>query len=219
MKQKIFMIMILSVVLFLGINVTMLAQDDAAQDTGADKTHQALKKLPGNVLKLLDLTEEEAAQTTRGDKLKVYEISFISLANFKAGDNTKNLLINNNEVVYPLYVGGELKTALSVRKAKSTWETASMGSAEIHFLEKVRSAHSKANNINPKSYYIVRIGSLYMSFLGYDKGNDLYLIPTHETDLKLEIGKEIAASELFPKLKTLLTPAQLDTIGSGDKKQ
>jgi hypothetical protein len=77
----------LSVVLFCGVNFFMSAQDDVAQDSGADKTHQALKKLPPQLLKMINLTEEEAAQTTRGEKLKVYEISFIKLGKFKAGDN------------------------------------------------------------------------------------------------------------------------------------
>lgn len=218
MKQKNFLLMILSVMLFFGVNIFMSAQEEIAQDAGADKTHQTLKKLPKQLLEMINLTEEEAAQTTRGEKLKVYEISFIKLGKFKAGDNAKSLLIHNNEIVYPIYVGNELKTALSVRKIKNEWQTASMGSGDIKFLEKVRKEHSQANNINIKSYYIVRINSLYMSFLGYDKGSEMYLIPTHESqDIRLEIGKEIPADELFIKLQSLLTDEQRHTLGDADQ--
>jgi len=220
MKQKNFIIMILSVVLFFGVNSFMPAQEEVAQDTGADKTHQDLKKLPKQLLEMLNLTEAEAAQTVRGEKLKVYEISMIKLGKFQAGDNAKYLLIHNNEIVYPIYVGNELKTAISVRKIKNEWETASMGSGEIQFLEKVRQEHSKANNINIKSYYIVRIGALYLSFLGYDKGNDMYLIPTHESmDIQLEIGKAMPADELFIRLQTLLTDDQRHTLGDANQIQ
>jgi len=220
MKQKNFLIMIISVVLFCGMNIFMYAQEEVAQDAGADKTHQDLKKLPASLLKALNLTEEEAAQTTRGEKLKVYEISFIKLGKFNAGDNAKKLLIHNNEIVYPLYVGNELKTALSVRKIKNEWETASMGSGDIKFLEKIRKEHSQANKINIKSYYIVRVPSLYMSFLGYDKGNDMYLIPTHESqDSQLVIGKEMSADVVFLRLKALLTDDQLQIIGDAQQIQ
>jgi len=218
MKQKNFMIFILSVVLFCGVNIFMSAQEEVAQDAGADKTQQALKKLPPQLLKMLNMTEEEAAQTTRGEKLKVYEISFIKLGKFKAGDNAKALLIHNNEIVYPIYVGNELKTALSVRKIKNEWQTASMGSGDIQFLEKVRKEHALANKLNIKSYYIVRVNSLYMSFLGYDKGNDMYLIPTHESqDPQLVVGKEMPADEVFTRIQALLTDDQLHTLGDADQ--
>lgn len=219
MKQKNFIIMILSVVLFFGVNSFMSAQDEeVAQDSGAEKTHQTLKKMPPQLLKMLNLTEEEAAQTTRGQKLKVYEISFIKLGKFRAGDNAKKLLIHNNEIVYPIYVGNELKTAISVRKTKNEWEMVSMGSGDIQFLEEVRKAHSQANNINIKSYYIVRVGALYLSFLGYDKGNDMVLIPTHESmDIQWEIGKAMPADELFIRIQALLTDDQLHTLGDADQ--
>lgn len=218
MKQKNFMIFILSVVLFFGLNIFMSAQEEVAQDAGADKTHQDLKNLPPQLLKMLNLTEEEAAQTTRGEKLKVYEISFIKLGKFKAGDNAKSLLIHNNEIVYPIYVGNELKTAISVRKVKNEWQTASMGSGDIQFLEKIRKEHSQANKLNIKSYYIVRVGALYMSFLGYDKGSEMVLIPTHESqDPQLVVGKEMPADDVFIKIQKLLTDEQLHTLGDADK--
>ncbi|MDQ1353788.1 MAG: hypothetical protein QG657_4095 [Acidobacteriota bacterium] len=212
------MIFILSVVLFCGVNFFMSAQEEVAQDAGADKTHQALKKLPKQLLEMIKLTEEEAAQTTRGEKLKVYEISFIKLGKFKAGDNAKALLIHNNEIVYPIYVGNELKTALSVRKVKNEWQTASMGSGEIQFLEKIRKEHAQANKLNLKSYYIVRVGALYMSFLGYDKGNEMVLIPTHESqDTQLVVGKEMPADDVFTRIQKLLTDDQLHTLGDADQ--
>jgi hypothetical protein len=210
--------MILSVVLFFGVNSFMSAQEEVAQDAGADKTHQALKKLPKQLLEMINLTEEEAAQSTRGEKLKVYEISFIKLEKFKAGDNAKALLIHNNEIVYPIYVGNELKTALSVRKVKNEWQTASMGSGEIQFLEKIRKEHAQANKLNLKSYYIVRVNSLYMSFLGYDKGNEMVLIPTHESqDPQLIVGKEMPADEVFIRLQDLLTDDQRHTLGDANQ--
>ncbi|MCU0287779.1 MAG: hypothetical protein MUF15_15490 [Acidobacteria bacterium] len=84
-----------------------------------------------------------------------------------------------------------------------------MGSGEIKFVEKIRKEHAQANKLNIKSYYIVRVNSLYMSFLGYDKGNDMVLIPTHESqDPQLVIGEEMPADEVFTRIQLLLTDEQ-----------
>lgn len=198
-------IIVVSVVLFLGLTLLAPAQDDPAEDKGADKTHQNLKKLPTGILKDFGLSEQEAAQSTRGPKLKVYMLGLDKLKTFQPGDNAKKILIDTKETVYPIYVGNTLKTSISIRKGDGGWKDASLGGAEIHFLEPVRSAHAKANNIDKKSYFIVRVPAMYLSFLGYDKGNDLYLIPTHKhPDLDLAIGKSVPADEVYIKIKPLV---------------
>lgn len=204
MKHK-QIIIIISVVLFFGLTLLVPAQEDPAEDKGADKTHQKLKKLPGGILKDLGLTEDEAAKTTRGTKLNVYVLGLDKLNTFKSGDNAKKVLVDTKETVYPLYVGNTLKTSISIRKGSGGWKDASMGGTEIHSLEPVRTAHSKANNISVKSYFIVRVPAMYLSFLGYDKGSDLYLIPTHKhPDLDLAIGKSLPADDVYIKIKPLV---------------
>jgi len=205
MKNKQTIIIIISVVLFLGLTLSMAAQDDPAEDKGADKTHQKLKKLPGGILKDLGLSEEDAAKTTRGTKLKVYILGLDKLKAFTSGDNAKKVLVDTKETVYPLYVGNTLKTSISIRKGSGGWKDASMGGTEIHMVEPVRNTHSKANNISVKSYFIVRVPAMYLSFLGYDKGNDLFLIPTHKhPDVKLEVGKSLPADDVYAKIKPLV---------------
>ncbi len=201
--------MVVSVVLFFGLTLLVPAQEDPAEDKGADKTHQKLKKLPGGILKGLGLTEDEAAKTARGAKLKVYILGLDKLKDFKSGDKPKKILIDTKEIVYPLYVGNVLKSSLSIRKRSGGWKDASMGGTEIHSLEPVRTAHAKANNIKVKSYFIVRVPAMYLSFLGYDKGSDLYLIPTHKhPDVELEIGKSIPAADVYIKIKPLVAKYQ-----------
>lgn len=204
MKHKCLTIFIVSIMLFFGINLATHAQDEQAQDRGADKTHHTLKNLPGVMLKTLNFTKEEAAQTTRGEKLKVFFLGLDKLKAFQSGDNTKKLLIDTKEIVYPLYVGKVLKNALSIRKRNGGWKTASIGSKEIHFLEPVRMRHSQKNNIKVKSYYIVRVPAIYLRLLGYDQGGKMYLVPTHEVpDVKLDIGKSVPANDLYLKIKPL----------------
>jgi len=209
MKHKQMIVIVVSVVLFFGLTLLVPAQEDPAEDKGADKTHQTLKKLPGGILKDLGLTEEEAAKTTRGTKLKVYVLGLDKLKAFKSGDNAKKVLVDTKETVYPLYVGNTLKTSISIRKGDGGWKDASMGGAEIHSLEPVRTAHSKANNISVKSYFIVRVPAMYLSFLGYDKGSDLYLVPTHKhPDLDFAIGKSLPADDVYTKIKPLVAKYQ-----------
>lgn len=205
MKYKHLIVFVISVALFLGMSFSMTAQDEQAQDQGAEKSHKALKKLPKKALEILNLTEAEAAKTARGEKLKVYMLGLNKLKAFEAGDNTKKVMIDTQEIVYPIYVGSVLKTALSIRKRQGGWKDASMGSAEIHFLEPVRKAHAKANGINVKSYYIVRVPGLYLSFLGYDLKGKMYLIPTHTSpDVKLNVGKSVSAEEIYLDIQPLV---------------
>lgn len=202
MKHKYLIILVLSAVMFLSVNVSIHAQDEQAQDQGAEKTQKTLKNLPPPALKMLDLTEEEAANTTRGQKLNVFILGLDKLKAFQPDGMAKKILVDTKEIVYPIYVGGKLKTAISIRKGDGGWNTASMGSGEIQFLEPIRKTHSQANNIDEKSYFIVRIPPMYLSFLGYEKGADLFLIPTHEhSDMNFEIGKSVLAEQIILQIQ------------------
>lgn len=209
MKHKQIITIVVSFVLFFGLTLFVSAQDDPAEDRGAEKTHQSLKKLPSSILHNLGLSEQEVAQSTRGPKLKVYMLGLDNLKTFESGNNTKKLLVDTKETVYPVYVGKALRTSISIRKRGGGWKNASMGGAEIYSLEPVRNTHARANSIDKKSYFIVRVPAMYLSFLGYNKGNDLYLIPTHKhPDLNLEIGKSLPANEVYLKIQTLVPKYQ-----------
>jgi len=107
--------------------------------------------------------------------------------------------------------------SFSIRKGEGGWKDASMGGAEIHSLEPVRNTHAKAHNIDAKSYFIVRVPAMYLSFLGYNKGNDLYLIPTHKhPDLDLAIGKDYPADDVYIKIQPLVSKYQ-DVLKRGKR--
>jgi len=191
--------------LLVGIAFSGFGQDDPAETKRAEKSHQSLKKLPSSILKSLGLSKEDAALSTRGTKLNVYVMGLEQLESFKSGDKAKKLLVNTKETVYPVYVEKKLRTAISIRKGNGGWKNASMGGSEIYTLEPVRVSHSKANNIDAKSYFIVRVPAMYLSFLGYDKGNNFYLIPTHKNpDLNLTIGKSYSAEDVLKKIQPLV---------------
>jgi hypothetical protein len=181
--------------------------DEKEQDKEAKKSLEMLKKTPPKLLKLLDLTPEEAAKTTRGKKLKVFDIGLDKLKTFKTGDNTKKILVDTKEIVYPIYVGSKLKTSISIRKSKNggKWQNASIGGGEIHFLEPSRMKHSKLNKISLSAYFVVRVPALYLSFLGYHLKGKLYFIPTHEhPDVELVLDKGTLAEEIYVKLQPLV---------------
>lgn len=207
MKHICLIIFYLSLVLLLGITTSMNAQDpdEKDQEEEAGKSQEILKKMPPKLLETLDLTPEEAAKTTRGKKLKVFEIGLDKLKTFKTGDNTKQILVDTKEIVYPIYVGSKLKTSISIRKNGGKWQNASIGGAEIHFLETSRMKHSKLNKISPTAYFVVRVPALYLSFLGYHLKGKLYFIPTHEhPDVELVLDKGTLAEEIYVKLQPLI---------------
>jgi hypothetical protein len=205
MKHKHLIIFVLSLVLFLGLGLSMPAQDDAAQDKQAGKSHQTLKKLPAKLLKMFNLSKEQAANTTRGKKIKVFMIGLDTLKAFKRGDSTKKVLLDTKKMIYPIYVGGVLKTSLSIRKREGGWKNASFGGAVVHYFEPLRKKHAKANNINEGAYFVVRVPGLYLVFLGYYQKGELYLIPTHEhSSLKLNVGKASPAAEVYIKMQPLV---------------
>ncbi len=205
MKHKHVIILILSALLFFGLNHSTAAQDDPAEAKGAEKSHKTLKKMPSRVLKILKLTKEEAADTAMGKKIKVFVVGLDKLNAFNPGDNSKKILVDTKETVYPVYTGGILKTSLSIRKRSGGWKNASFGGAEIHLLEPVRKSHSSANKLNETAYFAVRVPAMYLSFLGYYQKGELYLIPTHEhPDVTFELGKGVPAGDIYIELKSLV---------------
>jgi hypothetical protein len=204
MKPKQVIVITVSMVLFLGLTLFLAAQDDPAEDKGAEKSHRSLKKLPSSILTSLGLSEEDAAQSTRGPKLKVYMLGLDKLKSFKSGGNAKKILVDTKETVFPIYVGKELRTSISIRKGEGGWKNASMGGTEIQLLEPIRNTHSRINNIDAKFYFIVRVPAMYLSFLGYGKGKTLYLIPTRKhPELDFPVGKSVPAEDVYMKIQPL----------------
>lgn len=205
MKRNYIITVIVCIVLFFSVALAAPAQDDPAETQKAEKAHQSMKKLPSSILNSMGLTPDEAAQSTRGTKLKVYLVGLDKLSTFSPGDNAKKTLVDTKETVYPVYTGKTLRTSISIRKKGGGWKNASMGGAEIHYLEPIRNAHSKANSIDIKSYFIVRVPAMYLSFLGYYKGNNLYLVPVHShPDVAFSIGKGVPAADIYTKIKSLV---------------
>lgn len=189
-----------------GVCMPTIAQDDAAQDREANKSHSTLKKLPNKVLEALQLTEAEAADTRLGKKINVFMIGLDHLAAYKSGDSTKKLLIDTKLIIYPIYSGGQLKTSLSIRKRGGGWKNAAIGGTEMLYLAPIREAHAQVNGINEKSYFMVRVPGLYLNFLGYYQKGDLYLIPTHEhPEVALDPGTAVPARDVYLKMKPLVS--------------
>ena len=205
MNCKYFLFLILSLLLLTSHGFSM-PQDDPAEAKGATKSHDSLKKLSPKLLKSLNLSEAEAANTTLGKKVRIYMIELDALNSYKAGDSAKKLVIDTKEISFPVYLDGHLKTALSIRKREGGWKNASFGSSEIAMVMAIRDAHAQENNIKEADYSLVRVPGLYLSFLGYYKKGDLYLIPLNEhPELNLVLGEAVPAGDLYLQMKPLVS--------------
>jgi hypothetical protein len=180
---------------------------DPAVTAKAHAVKQDMQKtLPPGIQKKLGFgSTEELANATLGDPHKVYMFRLDDLKAFKAGDDPKKILGRTNEILYPILVDGNVTSAIGFRHEKGDWIPTSLGrTQELKIAEPVREKHGKAKGRGHSSYFIARVPSMYMSFLGYWEKNNYFLIPIVKNPAlpELEPGKELPAEKALLALQS-----------------
>ena len=132
------------------------------------------------------------------------------------------------EVHYPVEVGKELVTSITIRKRGGKWNFAVIN--DYRALSVVKTLNEMIAPRELPSYFMVQIQSMNLSFLAYFlKEEDeemeedniiLYLVPTHEDpDLTFPLYVPVAAAEVFLELKYLLEQMVEETGGEALKNQ
>ena len=141
---------------------------------------------------------DEVKQAQLGQPFDVFNIGLDQLKGYRTGANANSLLSKSAETIYPVTVGGQVKSSVTIVQKDGGYQPSSFGNAEvIKSLSRYRRGDLAAND------FVVRVLALNMYFLGRKVEDRLFLTPVVEDPRsKLRPGEavpaEIVLEELVP---------------------
>ncbi len=130
------------------------------------------------------------------DDLKVYQ----------SGSDPRAMLVDKEEVLYPVAVGGDVRSSVVVRKrANGQWEAAEFGRGNmVKSVVAARLGVSTRMGIAETSFLLVEIPTLAARLVGYDVNGALMLTPVYDVPgTTLHGGVTYSASDVFTVLQPL----------------
>lgn len=120
----------------------------------------------------------EAAGAVLGEPLVEFYVRLDSLRAFTSTTNPASLLSGGDKVMYPVVAGGKTRSSIEVDHARGGWRPVAYGSQGlarniVEQRERVAAADKKAL----ADYFLVRVPSLGLVFLGVNSGGSLNLTP------------------------------------------
>ena len=144
----------------------------------------------------------EVGSMELGEPLQTLHVRLGDLRTFGKINHHESLLLDKEEIVYPVVVKGNVRTAITVAKEENKWVIASLGKPNwVKTLTKLRKEHAVKSNLSLSGYFIVEIPSMYFVFLGHRKDNKVMLVhvDSHEA-LEFSAGDTDPLQEVFSKI-------------------
>ena len=135
--------------------------------------------------------------------LKSYFVRHDALKTYQENENAKDLLIDQNEFIYPVYYDRKLVSSVVVNLKEGQWVVKSVG--DSNFIKDVinaRESHSKSSTISESAYAVVKIPSLYYIFLGHEQDATIMFTHIHDNKNKnFAKSKTQHAKDVFAAIK------------------
>jgi hypothetical protein len=136
----------------------------------------------------------------------MFMVGLNGLRGYQANQDPRSLLIDKQEVMYPLVSAGEVKSSVTVRQhTDGSWEAVQFGRVNV-----AKDADAGRVNVAAKStggkgsVDFVEIPTLSSMFLAHDKAGSLMLTPLHDVPgTALRAQQSYPASEVFAVLQPL----------------
>ena len=143
-----------------------------------------------------------------GVPFQMYFVRHDSLKAYTQDMDSKNLLTNINEYIFPVYYDGDLVSAVSVNLENGKWYVKSIGdSTLIKDLVTARQANSESTNMDESKYFVVQVPSLYHTFLAHEQDGNMMITHIHDNNEKnfiknmtrkaIEVIKDIQSDALL----------------------
>jgi hypothetical protein len=153
----------------------------------------------------------EVQFATLATSLPVFMVRLDSLRAYQSGQDTRALLFDKQEVMYPITVNGEVRSSVVTRKrADGLWEAAAFGRGNVAKAVHIgRQGVSANRGIAESSVSLIEIPTLSARLLGHDERGVLMLTPVYDVPgTAFHAGETHSASEVFAALQPLA--AQVD---------
>ena len=142
---------------------------------------------------------KEVSSAELGMPFKEFMVRLDSLQKYTPGDSVPQLLNDTGQASYPILVGENVRSAITLAKVKEEWKAVSFGGSNLYkIFDTIRQESSKSSGVEYPEYFIVRVPSLNLFFLSYYKAEDLFLVPIFDSlEFDFKAGESKAAREVF----------------------
>jgi|HubBroStandDraft_6_1064221.scaffolds.fasta_scaffold276912_2 hypothetical protein len=137
-----------------------------------------------------------------GEGLLMYMIRLDSLRAYRSGDDPKSLLNETGRIMYPVTVGGEVRSSVTMEKRAGVWQPAAFGYANLaRMVHTTRQQVVDATQTPLESVVYVEAPAVGARFVGHEAGSTLILTPIHDiAGTTLTAGKLVSATEALAQL-------------------
>lgn len=140
----------------------------------------------------------EVKEAQLGAPLAVSNVGLDALRGYSAESDPSELLTPSAETVYPVTVGGAVRSSITLVKSEKGYTAASFGNAGI-----AQAIGRLRENAGPDAF-IVRVPALQVWFVGSKSERGLVLTPiAADPRLKVESGRPVPAAAVFNQLVPL----------------
>jgi hypothetical protein len=138
---------------------------------------------------------DEVRQAQLGQPMPVYNLGLDKLKSYQAGEDPNSLLTPSAETIYPVTVGGSVRTGVTIVHKERGYEPSSFGNADI-----VKRLSAYRQN---EADVAVRIPAFNMYFVGRHVETRVVLVPiVSDPRLKVQAGEatplEVVVDQLRP---------------------
>jgi hypothetical protein len=147
----------------------------------------------------------EASSASLAEGLPMFRVGLDDLRSYHAGADPRPLLKDEGKVMYPVTVGGDVRSAVVVRKVNGDWKATEFGRASLaSFAETGRKHVAAARGVAESALSLVEIPTMSARLLEHEEGGVPMLTALMDvpgTDVRA--GMTLPAAEVFGKLQPL----------------
>ena len=138
-------------------------------------------------------------------KLKTYEtgdlpITFID--NYQAGDDYQAIINKIDEVIYPVFAKGELRSSIGLLKNQGNWQAVNYGDeAIVKAIKRVKDEIMADPASKYTNFFLVELPAMHISLMGYREDGIMMMTSIYDTETYgLKAGKILPAEQVLPQL-------------------
>ncbi|MEK6374735.1 MAG: hypothetical protein AABO58_18815 [Acidobacteriota bacterium] len=150
-------------------------QSRVAENVNAEATRAAttglstLRALAEKSPEVMGLSAREAESAVLRPPLRVVFVRLDRLKAYRASDDPRSLLADVSTLFYPVAVGADIRSSITVKRTERGWVAAEFGNDEL--AKKIQSVRGGAT----ASALLVRVPALNLDFVGNESGGTLML--------------------------------------------
>jgi hypothetical protein len=145
---------------------------------------------------------QETKSASLGQPLRVFMVGLDALRDYQPQTDPNKMLMDVHQLIYPVVVGGQQRSSVTLREVEGKWQVASFGKPTLtKALVQMRQRQIESARVPAESLFAVNIPALNLSFLGRRSDGTLLLTPlVSDAALKLEEGQPQDAKAVFEAL-------------------